>query len=274
MVIRRDFWAGKRVLVTGHTGFKGQLAYSVAEGARRQRVGLCPRAADRSLAVAAARHGGRNRQSRCRRPRFPGAGAACSRRRGPRSCFTSPRSRWCAPPTRTRWPPTQPTSWARSMCWRPCAKRPGVRVVVNVTSDKCYENREWARGYREDDAMGGRDPYSSSKGCAELVTAAYRNSFFSEDADSAALASVRAGNVIGGGDWAADRLVPDFVRATRQASRSGSAIPRPPARGSMCWNRCMAICRSPERLVGGRRRVRGRLELRPRRRATLCRSRK
>ena len=79
--------------------------------------------------------------------------------------------------------------------------------VVNVTSDKCYENREWPWGYREDEAMGGHDPYSASKGCAELVAAAYRRSF------GMRIACGRAGNVIGGGDWAADRLVPDLVRA-------------------------------------------------------------
>jgi CDP-glucose 4,6-dehydratase len=92
----------------------------------------------------------------------------------------------------------------------------GVRVVVNVTSDKCYENREWCWPYRENEAMGGYDPYSSSKGCAELVTAALRNSFFhpSKMAEhGVAVASARAGNVIGGGDWATDRLVPDMMRA-------------------------------------------------------------
>ncbi|MFA7595318.1 MAG: CDP-glucose 4,6-dehydratase [Novosphingobium sp.] len=88
---------------------------------------------------------------------------------------------------------------------------PGVRAIVCVTSDKCYENREWVWPYRESDPMGGHDPYSSSKGCAEIVTAAYRSSYFRESGP--ALASVRAGNVIGGGDWAADRLVPDLVRA-------------------------------------------------------------
>lgn len=88
---------------------------------------------------------------------------------------------------------------------------PGVRAVVNVTTDKCYENREWVWGYREGEALGGHDPYSSSKACSELVTAAYRNSFL--DAAGVALASARAGNVIGGGDWAADRLLPDFLRA-------------------------------------------------------------
>lgn len=85
-----------------------------------------------------------------------------------------------------------------------------VRAVVNVTSDKCYENREQDRPYSEDDAMGGHDPYSSSKGCAELVAQAYQRSFFG---DGKWLASVRAGNVIGGGDWAADRLLPDMFRA-------------------------------------------------------------
>ncbi|MGB2953026.1 MAG: CDP-glucose 4,6-dehydratase [Gaiellaceae bacterium] len=88
---------------------------------------------------------------------------------------------------------------------------PDVRVVVNVTSDKCYENREWPWPYRESEPMGGRDPYSSSKGCSELVTSAYRASFFSSESGTR-VASARAGNVIGGGDWAGDRLVPDLMR--------------------------------------------------------------
>ncbi|HZT43593.1 MAG TPA: CDP-glucose 4,6-dehydratase [Chthonomonadaceae bacterium] len=87
----------------------------------------------------------------------------------------------------------------------------GMRVVLIVTSDKCYENREWLWGYRENEPMGGHDPYSSSKGCAELVTTAYRRSFL--EAQGVAVASARAGNVIGGGDWARDRLVPDVMRA-------------------------------------------------------------
>lgn len=86
-----------------------------------------------------------------------------------------------------------------------------VRAVVNVTSDKCYENREWHWPYREDEAMGGYDPYSASKGCSELVTAAFRRSY--ADTQGLAIASGRAGNVIGGGDWSADRLIPDIVRA-------------------------------------------------------------
>jgi CDP-glucose 4,6-dehydratase len=93
---------------------------------------------------------------------------------------------------------------------------PSVRAVVNVTTDKCYENREWDWGYRENEPMGGYDPYSSSKGCAELVTAAYRQSFFNPlqyAQHGVAIATARAGNVIGGGDWAADRLVPDIIQA-------------------------------------------------------------
>lgn len=87
-----------------------------------------------------------------------------------------------------------------------------LKAIVSVTTDKCYENKEWAWGYRENEPMGGHDPYSSSKGCAELVTSAYRNSFFNTK-DTAALATARAGNVIGGGDWAEDRLIPDILKA-------------------------------------------------------------
>jgi CDP-glucose 4,6-dehydratase len=96
---------------------------------------------------------------------------------------------------------------------------PGVKAVVNITTDKCYENREWVWGYRENEPMGGFDPYSNSKGCAELVTAAYRSSFFNANAyaqHGVAVATVRAGNVIGGGDWAQDRLLPDILAAFGQ----------------------------------------------------------
>ena len=95
-----------------------------------------------------------------------------------------------------------------------CSK--SVKAVVIVTTDKCYENREWVWGYRENEPMGGYDPYSNSKGCAELVTAAYRNSYFNPEKyaeHGVAVGSVRAGNVIGGGDWALDRLVPDIVKS-------------------------------------------------------------
>ncbi|KRF18687.1 CDP-glucose 4,6-dehydratase [Paenibacillus sp. Soil787] len=91
-----------------------------------------------------------------------------------------------------------------------------IKAVINVTSDKCYENKESIYGYRENDALGGKDPYSNSKACSELVTASYRNSFFHSDNylhHGVALATVRAGNVIGGGDWAYERLIPDCIRA-------------------------------------------------------------
>ena len=92
----------------------------------------------------------------------------------------------------------------------------GVKVIINVTSDKCYENQEWIWGYRENDPMGGKDPYSSSKGCAELITTAYTKSYFNPEyyeKHGVSLASVRSGNVIGGGDWAEDRLLPDCMKA-------------------------------------------------------------
>lgn len=97
-----------------------------------------------------------------------------------------------------------------------------VRVVVNVTSDKCYENKELTRGYQEDDPMGGYDPYSSSKGCAELVTSSFRNSFFNPaeyEKHGIGLASVRVGNVIGGGDWAKDRLIPDIMNGITEGHK-------------------------------------------------------
>ena len=120
-----------------------------------------------------------------------------------------------------------------------CRQTESVRAVVNITSDKCYENREWVWGYRENDPMGGYDPYSASKGCAELVTSAYRRSFFANPPTlqpssppylqpsnhPALLASARAGNVIGGGDWAADRLIPDVMRAV---SRNEKVVIRNP----------------------------------------------
>ena len=98
----------------------------------------------------------------------------------------------------------------------------GVKAVVNITTDKCYENREWVWGYRENEPMGGFDPYSNSKGCAELVSAAYRSSFFNADSyaqHGVATATVRAGNVIGGGDWAQDRLIPDILAAFEQGRK-------------------------------------------------------
>ncbi|MDT8367123.1 MAG: CDP-glucose 4,6-dehydratase [bacterium] len=99
---------------------------------------------------------------------------------------------------------------------------PAISAVINVTTDKCYENREWDRGYKEDEPLGGYDPYSSSKACSELVTGAYRQSFFNPEKyaeHGVAVASARAGNVIGGGDWARDRLLPDCIRALEKGEK-------------------------------------------------------
>lgn len=96
-----------------------------------------------------------------------------------------------------------------------CRYTPSVKVIIIITSDKCYENREWIRGYRENDPLGGYDPYSSSKGCAEIITNAYMKSYFNPEnyeRHGVSLASVRAGNVIGGGDWAEDRIIPDCIK--------------------------------------------------------------
>jgi CDP-glucose 4,6-dehydratase len=126
---------------------------------------------------------------------------------------------------------------------------PSVRAAVIVTSDKCYENIETDRAYREEDALGGYDPYSSSKGCAEIVTAAYRRSYF--DRGEAGIGSARAGNVIGGGDWARDRLLPDLLCACAEGR---SALIRNP-RSTRPWQHVLEPLRGylllAERLHGG-----------------------
>ncbi|MFD2879700.1 CDP-glucose 4,6-dehydratase [Paenibacillus rhizoplanae] len=121
-----------------------------------------------------------------------------------------------------------------------------VRAVVNVTTDKCYDNREWIWGYRETDPLGGYDPYSSSKACSELVTQAYRNSYFHPARyaeHGVAVATARAGNVVGGGDDSQDRLVPDCLRSFAAGWQSQRcAARRRRGLGSMCWSRLAAIC--------------------------------
>jgi len=134
---------------------------------------------------------------------------------------------------------------------------PSVRAACIVTTDKCYENREWPWGYREDEAMGGHDPYSNSKGCAELVTSAYRRSFFGAGSRTG-IASGRAGNVIGGGDWAVDRLIPDILQAFgegREVLIRNPVATRPwqhvlePLAGYLVL--CQALWDNPEVAAGG-----------------------
>jgi len=212
MGIDTGFWRGRRVLVTGHTGFKGGwlCLWFRALGAEVTGYALAPDT-DPSLFEAAGVADGL--VSRIGDVRDAAALRAAVRDAAPsvvlhlaaqslvRRSYDDPLGTYA----------TNVMGTANVL--EAVRHAPGVRAVLLVTSDKCYENRDLSRGYREDDPVGGWDPYSSSKGCAELVTAAYRRSFFGAGSHRAAVASARAGNVIGGGDWAQDRLVPDLVRA-------------------------------------------------------------
>lgn len=209
--MNREFWRGKRVFLTGHTGFKGGwLALWLADmGAEVHGYALPPptepnlftvaRLCDRlaSSTIADIREAGLLRKAmQAARPEIVFHLAAQPL---VRHSYVAPLE-------------TYAVNVMGSVNLLEAVRQAlGVKAVVNVTTDKCYENREWVWPYRENEALGGFDPYSSSKACSELVTAAYRRSFL--EPAGVHLASARAGNVIGGGDWAADRLVPDFLRA-------------------------------------------------------------
>jgi CDP-glucose 4,6-dehydratase len=226
MVTSSTFWRGKRVFMTGHTGFKGAwLALWLTDlGAELTGYSLPPPTEPSLFEMARVKSRVRHLDGDVR------DGAALTRAIGearPEIVFH------LAAQSLVRLSYDEPVAtYATNVMGtvnlleavRRCE---GVRAVVCVTSDKCYENRETPRPYREDDAMGGYDPYSSSKGCAELVTSAYRRSFFG-GGDRAAIATARAGNVIGGGDWAKDRLVPDllngFAAGIRPLIRFPSAV--------------------------------------------------
>jgi CDP-glucose 4,6-dehydratase len=215
MEISKEFWSGKRVFITGHTGFKGGWLCLWLEqlGAEVTGYALEPPTSPSLFEVAQIAQG---------------MNSVIGDIRNVASLETAMR---VAAPEIVMHMAAQPL--VRQSYIDPIEtystnvmgtvhllevirKIPSVRAVVNVTSDKCYENREWIWAYREDEALGGYDPYSNSKGCAELVASAYRTSFFNPlqyDKHGVALASARAGNVIGGGDWAVDRLIPDILRA-------------------------------------------------------------
>jgi len=209
--VNPDFWRGKRVFLTGHTGFKGGWLslWLQSMGAEVYGYALNPPTDPNLFSVAKVAEGM--------------AASVIADIRDAESLRTAMQAarpeivfHLAAQPL-VRYSYVQPVeTYAVNVMGtvhmlEAVRATPGVKAIVNVTTDKCYENREWVWGYRENEAMGGFDPYSSSKGCAELVTSAYRRSFL--ESQGIALASVRAGNVIGGGDWATDRLIPDFLRA-------------------------------------------------------------
>jgi CDP-glucose 4,6-dehydratase len=209
--VDRDFWQGRRVLLTGHTGFKGAwlALWLQTLGARVSGFSLGVPTQPSLYELARVGEGMESIEGDVRDFRALARALAVARpevvihmaaQSLVRLSFAEPRA-------------TYDVNVMGTVNLLDAVRREaGVRVLVNVTSDKCYENREWEWAYREHEPMGGHDPYSSSKGCAELVTDAFRRSFFSGE-DAARVASARAGNVIGGGDWAEDRLIPDLMRA-------------------------------------------------------------
>lgn len=204
------FWQSKRVLMTGHTGFKGSWLslWLQSMGAELRGVALAPPTTPSLFDTARVAQGMDHRVADIR---------DYDTIRELVSDFKPEILIHMAAQPLVRLSYQQPietyaTNVMGTVHVLEAARRAGsVRAIVNITTDKCYDNREWAWGYREDEAMGGHDPYSSSKGCAELVSSAYRKSFLAEA--GIAMATARAGNVIGGGDWALDRLVPDTLRA-------------------------------------------------------------
>ncbi|MBK8791574.1 MAG: CDP-glucose 4,6-dehydratase [Holophaga sp.] len=210
------FWRGKRVLVTGHTGFKGGwlCLWLQSMGAEVVGYALAPPTQPSLFETAEV-----------------GSGLAASHLGDVRDLEHLVRVFQLHAPEVVFHMAAQPLvrlSYAEPVdtystnvmgtvnVLEAVRRTPGIGALVNITTDKCYENREWLWGYRESDPMGGHDPYSSSKGCAELVSAAYRSSFFNPKdfaRHGVSVATVRAGNVIGGGDWAGDRLIPDMIRA-------------------------------------------------------------
>lgn len=214
-MVRRTFWEGKKVFLTGHTGFKGGWCATWLLEMRAEVTGYALKA-DTEPSYFTLCGLGERMQSvfgdireldglrRALHKARPGIVIHLAAQPLVRRSYREPIE-------------TFATNVMGTVHVLEAVRRtPSVRAVVIVTSDKCYENREWLWGYREDEPMGGRDPYSASKGCAELVTSAYRWSFFGATGQSPAVATVRAGNVIGGGDWGEDRLVADAARAIQR----------------------------------------------------------
>jgi CDP-glucose 4,6-dehydratase len=212
VVVKPSFWKGKRVLLTGHTGFKGSWMslWLQAMGAQVSGYALAPPTNPSLFDIARVGDGMRSVIGDIRD--LDKLQSAFAEHR-PEIVFHMA----AQPLVRYSYQNPVDTYSTNVMgtvhLLEAVRHSPGVRAVVNITTDKCYENREWDWGYRENEPMGGYDPYSNSKGCSELVSAAYRSSFFQNGKHGVALATVRAGNVIGGGDWAQDRLIPDILGA-------------------------------------------------------------
>lgn len=215
-----EFWHGKRVLLSGHTGFKGSWMslWLQSLGAELSGFGLEPPTQPNLFQQARVGAGMRSITGDIR--------DQSALERAMQECRPEIVFHMAAQPL-VRYSYENPIeTYVTNVIgtvhlFEAVRRTPGVKAVVNVTSDKCYENRGWDWSYREIDPLGGHDPYSSSKACAELVTATYRRSYFAPHAYSehgVAIATARAGNVIGGGDWAVDRLVPDILAAL-QAGR-------------------------------------------------------
>lgn len=204
------FWHGKRVLITGHTGFKGSwlCLWLQSMGATLRGVALQPPTNPALFTVARVAEGMEHELIDIRNLADVKKQMADFRPEIVIHMAAQPlvRLSYVQPVE------TYETNVMGTIHVLEAARQIGsVKAIVVVTTDKCYENREWVWGYREDEPMGGYDPYSNSKGCAELICSSYRKSFLK--GAGIAIASARAGNVIGGGDWAPDRLVPDILRA-------------------------------------------------------------
>jgi CDP-glucose 4,6-dehydratase len=213
--MNRDFWSGRRTFVTGHTGFKGAwLALWLHQlGARLTGYALPNPSASSTFVSAAIDKCVDSTYADIRDLEQLRKTMAAAR---PEIVFHMAAQPLVRPSYQDPIGTYSTNVMGVVHLLEAVRSTPTVKAVVVVTSDKCYRNQEWLWGYRESEPMGGFDPYSSSKGCAELITDAYRSSYFHPERytdHGVAIASARAGNVIGGGDWAPDRLIPDFVRA-------------------------------------------------------------
>lgn len=208
-----SFWHGKRVLLTGHTGFKGSWLslWLQAMGSELRGISLAPPTTPALFNVGEIAKGMDHQIADIRD--FDKVNKLVAEFRPEIVIHMA-----AQPLVRLSYQQpieTYATNVMGTVHILEAARHAGsVKAIVNITTDKCYENKEWLWGYREDEPMGGHDPYSNSKGCAELVSSAYRKSFLNHA--EIAMATARAGNVIGGGDWALDRLVPDVLRALEQ----------------------------------------------------------